>query len=137
MRALAFIITILNLGFIAMAGDSQQPQSDADIRQKIVGTWIIDLENCKGTETYLADGRYKANATWNYSGVTNEVENVEGTWGVTNGLLTAQVPTARQWKDCKVIRVDGDELVLTWNTKRKGDRTDTTTQKRCKIRGEP
>jgi len=113
------------------AGDSPQPQSDADIRQKIVGTWMIDYDSVKGTETYFTDGRYLSVATY-YSGHTNWVENLTGTWGVTNGILTAQVPTARRWKDYKVIRVDDQELVMKWNTKKSGDLIYTTTQMRSK-----
>jgi len=110
-----------------MASDSPQSQSDAEIRQKIVGTWIFDLDEIKGTETYFADGRYTSVATINY-GHTNEVQSLVGTWGVTNGILTARTPNP--WKDYKVVRVDDHELVMQWNARKSGGPTFTTKQKR-------
>ena len=129
MRAFPFIMMFLALRFSATAGESPQPQSDAEIRQKIVGTWVIDYDDVKGTETYFADGRYTSVATLHF-GHTIEVETLAGTWGVTNGILTAQVSTAARWKDYRVIRVDDQKLVMKWNTNKNGDLSYTTTQRR-------
>ena len=85
MRALTFIVAFISFGYLLVAGDAQQLQSDSVLRQKIVGTWIVNLDLCKGTETYFADGRFEARAVWNYSGVTNSIDQVTGTWGITNG----------------------------------------------------
>ena len=147
MRALVFTITLLALSSLAAAGEVVQQQSDDDIREKIGGTWLIDVEqtnvsSAKGTETYFADGRYAVVVSICFGGTTN-VDNVQGTWGVTNGLLTLTIPRSSNdvfgkvlsgdWRLLyyRVIRVDDRELTI------KGDAKEiwqeyTSTKKRSK-----
>lgn len=134
MRALTIIIALVALGVFASRGQPPQRQSDTDIRQKILGQWIMDLGDLKGTETYFADGKYVCIATnYNIYNHTNWVQSLAGTWGVTNGILTAQLPKSHRWKDYEVIRVDDNELIMKWNTNRGAARfTYTTIQHRRK-----
>jgi hypothetical protein len=137
MRMLTFIIAFLAMGFLAMAGDSLKPQSDADIRQKIVGTWIIDLEtmnhtgpysySAKGTVTYSSNGCYVAKAAVLDSGKARE-EKYEGFWSVNDGILTDTITNANgmlgitngigfsgpnpKFEVAKVLHVDENELIL-------------------------
>ena len=125
MRTLAFIITFLALRFWATAGESPQ-QSDGEIRQKIVGTWTIDLGktnqtySAKGTVIYSSNGCYVAKATIWQDGKAHE-EKYGGLWHVEDGVLTDTVTNATGIEDgfqpkiyevARVIRVDEKELVM-------------------------
>ena len=125
MRALASIITILTLGLLATAGESSQPQSDAEIRQKIIGTWIIYTEtkgktySAKGTVTYFTNGCYVAKAVVLDGGKTHE-ERFEGLSHVEACVLTDTVTNSvgmlggspRNFELARVIKVDENELIL-------------------------
>ena len=111
---------------------STRSQTDNEIRQKIVGTWSVDLAIGKGTETYSADGSFISKFIYNYAGHTNEEENVTGTWLVKEGILKVQVPGASSFKNYKVIRVDDRELVMKHDAKKSGGTTFKVTQIRLK-----
>jgi hypothetical protein len=128
MRALTYIIMLLALAFSAMA-DASSRQSDAEIRQKIVGTWILDVGTTnrtgpysfseKGTETYFSNGSFVMKATILDGGKEHQ-ERVEGVWHVEAGMLTDSVTNAvgvpggapQNYEHARVIRVDDRELIM-------------------------
>jgi hypothetical protein len=119
-----------NLGRIQAADEAQKSQSDAEIRQKIVGTWIIDevtsngTYSAKGTITYASDSNYVAKATVVEGGRTRNVK-YEGMWQVENGILTDTITyaigiegtPAKNFEHCKIICVNDQELVRYLGTK--------------------
>ena len=125
MRTLTVIITFLALEIAVIADKSAPSQSDAEIRQKIVGTWIIDVGttngaySAKGTVTYSTNGCYVAKARVLDGGKAHE-ERYEGLWHVEDGVLTDTVtntvgipfPQGNIFEHAKVLRVNENELVL-------------------------
>lgn len=126
MRALTFMIMFMALGFLATPGNSQDPQSDAEIRQKMVGTWIVDAGttnrtgpyscSAKGTETYSSNGCYISRCSILDQGKLH-YEKMEGIWRVESGILTDTVTNKdtgvpggppKYYEHAKVIRVDED-----------------------------
>jgi hypothetical protein len=124
MRVLILIITLLTLAFQAMAADSS-PQSDAEICQKIIGTWIIDIGttnetlSAKGTETYSSNGCFIVKMTILDGGKEHQ-ERFEGVWHIEGGILIDSVTNAlgvlggapKNYEYARVIRVDDRELIL-------------------------
>jgi hypothetical protein len=94
------------------AEDHQANQSDAEISQKIVGTWIVDIDelpafSAKGTETFASDGSYVVKTTFIRHGKQREVQ-FEGKWQIKDGFL---IGTNFMHDRNKILRVDDNELV--------------------------
>ena len=94
------------------AEEHQANQSDAEINQKIIGTWIVDIDelpafSAKGTETFSSDGSYVVKATIIQHGKQRE-EQFEGKWQIKDGFL---IGTNFMHDKNKILRVDDDELV--------------------------
>jgi hypothetical protein len=128
MRALVFILTFLASWTSVSAIDPPQ-QSDAEIRQKIAGTWIIDLGTTKtngpylfsarGTVTYSTNGSYVVRARVSEDAKVHD-ERFEGFWHVKDGILTDTVTNyvgtwlanPKNYEVARVIKVDESELIL-------------------------
>lgn len=104
------------------AAPQPSPPSDAQIIQKIVGTWLVELSGkgatLKGTETFLADG--KIVSKYHITGIHGDVDVVSNsTWQVKDGVLTEtltetsnpKMETVGTTSHRKIIRVDDEELV--------------------------
>jgi hypothetical protein len=116
-------------GNIQAADESHQSQTDAEIRQKIVGTWILDSGttnqtwSAKGSITYASDGCYVAKATITDKGSTHE-EKYEGMWQVEGAWLTCTVTNAvgvkggpgKFFAHDKIVRVGDHELICASGT---------------------
>jgi hypothetical protein len=119
-----FVTFAASLGKIQAADESRQSQSDAEIRQKIVGTWLIDYGttnqtwSAKCSITYALDGCYVAKATITDEGSIHE-EKHEGMWRVDSAWLTCTVTNAvgvkggpgKFFAHDKIVRVDDHELI--------------------------
>jgi hypothetical protein len=149
MRSIIATILFLSFAFRVMSGDSQQTQSDADFRQKIVGTWIVDIGTtndalwAKGYETYSSDGCFVAEITFTMDGKT-DMERAAGRWQIINGILLAANTNVaaikagtleRNYENCKLIRIDDYQLVhylFNKPMKNPGRIADVVTRKRLK-----
>jgi hypothetical protein len=94
------------------AEDHQANQSDAEISQKIIGTWIVDIEESpdytvKGSNTFSSDGSYVVKARITQYGKWRD-EQFDGTWQIKDGLL---IGTNFTHDREKILRVDDEELV--------------------------
>jgi len=94
------------------AEDHQVKQSDAEITRKMVGTWLVDIDESpefseKGTETFASDGGYMVKTTIIVNGKQRKMQ-FEGTWQIKDGLL---IGTNFMHDKDKILRVDDDELV--------------------------
>jgi hypothetical protein len=94
------------------AEDHQANQSDAEISQKIVGTWIVDIDespeySVKGAKTFSSDGSYVVKARITHYGKWRD-EQFEGTWQIKDGHL---IGTNFAHDSEKILRVDDEELV--------------------------
>jgi hypothetical protein len=94
------------------AEDHQAKQSDEEISRKIVGTWIVDIDESpelseKGTETFASDGSYVVKTTIIVNGKQREIQ-FEGTWEIKDGYLMG---TNLTHDTNQILRVDDDELV--------------------------
>jgi hypothetical protein len=114
---------------IQSAVEPQGPLSDTGIRQKIVGTWIVDSHSptgssMKGTVTILSDGSLVAKLTIIRKNGEEDF-GYEGTWQVKEGFLIETVTsshsrltvTGHVTRD-KIIRLDAHELVFQMETGR-------------------
>jgi hypothetical protein len=122
------LIAILSLFAtnITTALASTEPQkdpSDAEIRQKVVGTWFVDLHSSNGvsiagTVTIVSDSKFISKATMTIGDKKQEV-NYEGTWQAKDGFLIETItksgakfaPVGKVTRD-KIINVDDQELVI-------------------------
>jgi hypothetical protein len=114
---------------IQSAVESQGPLSDTGIRQKIVGTWIVDSHSpsgssMKGTVIILSDGSLVAKVTIIRKNSEEDFE-YEGTWQVKDGFLIETVTRSHSrlavkghvTRD-KIIRLDTHELAYQTETGR-------------------
>lgn len=98
-------------------------ERDAEVQQKLAGTWVKEETNKYGDQFRTAsviapDGSYVAEGTFVVSNRTNRFSE-SGTFLVSNGVLTdtttkhsdtnARLPTAYR---ARIVRLDGRELVL-------------------------
>jgi hypothetical protein len=135
MRILPFIVGLLALPLLAAAVEPPQ-QSDAEIGQKIIGTWIIDVAtkktngpysySARGTVSYSTNGCYVAQAKVKEDGKVHD-ERFEGYWHVKDGILTDTVTNyvgmwssgPKNFEVARVVKVDETELILECGKKTK------------------
>ena len=103
------------------ADEPQTPPSDDEIRQKVVGTWMVDINSVtgvsiKGTVRILSDGSFVSKATAMLRGEKLEIA-YEGNWRVKGGYLIetitksdSELAQIGKVTSDKVIRVDDHEL---------------------------
>jgi hypothetical protein len=117
------VFSLLALGLLTgrPADEPPAPPGDDDIRQKVVGTWIVDINSStgvsiKGTVRILSDGSFISKATASLRGEKLEID-YEGTWRVKGGYLIETITKsdselARVGKvtSDKILRVDDHEL---------------------------
>ena len=126
MKAL-HLLTILSLHAVSLAdvrsaNEPQKTPSDAAIREKVVGTWIVDLQShngfsIKGTATIVSENKFISTVTVT-TGDRREEMGYEGRWDVKDGFLIETItksdsrmaPVGMVTRD-KVIRVNDQELV--------------------------
>ena len=92
-----------------VAADTNQPLTDADIKQKIVGTWTVNDEGDKGIITFNADGTGSGPDAKD----TNNLIKVK--WSVTGGYLVVSEtdPTDQsEGSTNKIVRLNDHEMVL-------------------------
>jgi len=122
------IITLLsllavNIPSVLAATETQKEPSDAEIRQKVVGTWIVDIHSTngvsiEGTVTFVSDSEFISKATVTVSDKKQEMK-YEGIWQAKDGYLietitksnSKTIPIGKVTRD-KIIRVDDQELVF-------------------------
>jgi hypothetical protein len=107
---------------------SWEPQSDTEIRQKIVGTWVSggtftnqnDLVSFSQALTFTTNRCYSAMQTIISAGKTN-VETCQGFWSIKDHLLTYLVTNSVGVKpdsepffylQAKVVRINGNYMFL-------------------------
>ena len=103
--------------------DPQKEASDAEIRQNVVGVWIVDIHSTnggsiEGTVTIASDSKFVSKATVTVGDKKQEME-YEGTWQAKDGYLIEMItkssskviPVGKVTRD-KIIRVDDQELVF-------------------------
>jgi hypothetical protein len=135
MKTLFIIITSFGLVFSGICDStnepakSLQPQSEADISQKIVGTWIFDSSTnnlgeklplpITGTETFSSNGVFVAKLVnaklTKQNGGKEQVKTYNGTWRIHNETLAAWVIDEQGQRGLfmnpKVAQVDDNELI--------------------------
>ena len=117
-----FSLLAFSLTETKSAGNPQTPPSDADIRQKVVGTWTVGMQSAggisiKGTVTIASDGGFVSSMTIVGHDSKQEV-SYEGTWQVKGGALIETVtksdskmtPVGVVTRD-RIISVDEYQLV--------------------------
>jgi hypothetical protein len=126
MKKLHLLITlsllIISISSVQAANEPQTTPSDTEIRQRVVGTWIVDLHpangaSIKGTVTIVSDSKFITRAAVTIGDKKQEM-NYEGIWQAKDGFLIETITkssskTARVGavtRD-KIIRVDDQELV--------------------------
>jgi len=128
-----FCSLVISLGNVHSADEVETLQSDAEIRQKLVGVWIVDIGtnsqiySAKGTIAYASNSCYVAKAVVSEGNSSHE-ETYEGMWEVKQGILTATITNAigikgqpGKWFDhAKVVRIDERELILKSGTNQSG-----------------
>jgi hypothetical protein len=115
------VLAFSNRGVYA-GNEAQNVPSDAELREKVAGTWIVDSQSpkgisIKGTVTILADKRFISRATVTIGDQKQEI-GYEGRWEVKDGFLietitksnTKMAPVGDTTRD-KIIRVNNEELV--------------------------
>ena len=122
------IITLLsllavNIPSVLATTELRKEPSDAEIRQKVVGTWIVDTHSTngvsiEGTVTIFSDSKFISKATASVGDKKQELE-YEGTWQVKDRYLIETITksgskliTAGKVTRDKIIRVDDQELVF-------------------------
>jgi len=103
--------------------EPQKEASDAEIRQKVVGVWIVDIYSTnggsiKGTVTIVSDSKFISKATVT-AGDKKQEMNYEGIWQAKDGYLIETItkssskiiPVGKVTRD-KIIHVDDKELVF-------------------------
>jgi hypothetical protein len=91
---------------------------DRVFRQKLVGTWSLEIDNTQFTNIYAPDGSFTSQEIFNHAKNTNTYQ-MAGIWHIQDGNLIqtitndsrkrAHVP--RTGNELQIIRVDGYELV--------------------------
>lgn len=112
-----------------LVADESNGQTDADIRQKIAGKWLIaisgeykgDYYYEKGSILFESNGTYSAQATVGGSKDKTELRIWEGKWQITNSILTTPTTETTGFEEdfhpptfipkCKVVRVNENDLV--------------------------
>src|SRR5262245_21398785 len=94
-RFTVLMLLLINLSVVKAIDKLQTPPSDTEIRQKIVGTWIVDTHSpngstIKGTIIFYKDGNIVGEATV-VSGDNSKKVKYEGTWQVEGGMLIQTV----------------------------------------------
>jgi|ERR1035437_6488614 hypothetical protein len=83
---------------------------DAEIRQKIVGTWAIDSQPI--TFTFSSDGSFLAADTAKHT-------KTEGRWRIESGdyiLTTSNMTTAKSYSErYRIVRISDHDLASRWN----------------------
>lgn len=101
----------------ALATELKNMPSDFEIRQQVVGTWIVNMPPIKGTVTIVSDGHFVSQGTINLANNTLDIR-YEGSWRVEDGILIEEVtksdyellPVGHITHD-KIIRINDKELV--------------------------
>jgi hypothetical protein len=132
-----FSLIVVGLPFAWSATESQSHPTDDEIRQRIVGTWLVDtrLSNGNsiiGTEAILVSGIITSKATLTIGDNKEELE-FTGIWQVKDGYLietvkksnTERIPVGKITRD-KVITLDDKVYVFQTESGR------TVTRKRSK-----
>jgi hypothetical protein len=126
MKTLPFLTLLSLLAFsipnIQAATESQAAPRDPLIRQKVVGTWIVDMQSpngtsLKGTVVIGADGQFVSKATIVRDSNRKSLQ-FAGTWQVQDRFLVETItssdsslaPTGKTTRD-RIIRVNDQELV--------------------------
>ena len=122
-RLTLFSLLALGITTVPAAFESSTASGDARIRQKIVGTWIVDRQSpagiiIKATVTLNLDGQFTTKGTVTRDGSRQTIE-CAGTWQVKEGMLietitksgSKNVPLGLVTRD-KIIRVNDRELVF-------------------------
>lgn len=112
-----FLFWPISLPNILLAGELQKLPGDTEIRQKIVGTWVVDIPPIKGTVTIISGGRFVSQAAISLANNTQEIR-YEGAWQIDGGILIEEikksdsklVPVGLVSRD-KIIRLNDQELV--------------------------
>jgi|GEM_PF-4886745 len=125
MRTLIAKTIFFSSVILAVGSDFPLTQSDAVFRQKIVGTWIIEVGRtneafwARGTETYYSNDCFVVQAKVFLYGKT-KAETHGGIWHINNGILIAANTNiadlkagshGSNWEKCKLIRIDEHEMV--------------------------
>jgi len=122
------IITLLsllavNIPSVLATTEPQKEPSDAEIRQKVVGTWIVDIHSTngvsiEGTVTIVPDSKFISKATATVGDKKQELD-YEGIWQPKDGYLIETITksdskliTVGKVTHDKIIRVDDQELVF-------------------------
>jgi hypothetical protein len=124
-RHLLIIFSLITFG-LPFAWSSTEPQShptDDEIRQRIVGIWLVDTRlsngnSVVGTEAILSSGVITSKATLTL-GDSKEALEFTGTWQVKDGYLietvkksnTDRIPIGKITRD-KVITLDDKTYVF-------------------------
>ena len=107
--------------------------SDAEIRQKIVGTWTPLRSSVHPQAPNETEIRSDGGFTTRWKMATKELA-IEGNWAVQNGLVTFTKTNVvgadpnkfgARVQNSKIVRIDSREMVLN-----DGDPTDLTTMER-------
>jgi hypothetical protein len=125
MKHLVIIFSLIAVG-LPIAWSATEPQShptDDEIRQRIIGTWLVDTRLANGnsvigTEAILSSGVITSKATLTLGDSKEELE-FTGTWQVKDGYLietvkksnTDRIPIGKITRD-KVITLDDTTYVF-------------------------
>jgi hypothetical protein len=125
LKHLVVIFSLITIG-LPFAWSTTEPQShltDDVIRQRIVGTWMVNLRapngnSIVGSDTILVGGTSNSKATLTIGDRKEEIE-VSGTWQVKDGYLIGTVkksnsvllPVGKTTRD-KVLTLDDNVYVF-------------------------
>lgn len=116
-----FCLLAIGLTFVRPAFASHEQLTDDGIRQKVVGTWIVDRQSSnglsiEGTVKILSDGSFVSKATL-ILGEKKQEDGYEGTWQVMSGYLietitktSSKIHRVGKITRDKIIHVDNSEL---------------------------
>jgi hypothetical protein len=102
--------------------------SDATLRERIVGTWLLDSGSFKGTLSLASEGNFSAAYT-NYGTSPVRAWIYDGKWDIVDGVCKSRVTKTQSWgttnsqvvgieESCKIVLLD--DTRLTWEF---GDQT--------------
>ena len=110
------VFGILALGLLIgrPADEPQMPPSDDEIRQKVVGTWMVDINSVtgvsiKGTVRILSDGSFVSKAIATLRGEKLKID-YEGNWRVKGGYLIETI-TKSDSEHTQIGKVTSDKVV--------------------------
>jgi hypothetical protein len=137
----ALSLFLIGLCNILSAQETQKPLSDAEMRQKIVGTWQLNSKSAlgtlsaKGTYTIFTNGTFETKGTIvNNAGKKVATLNYEGEWQIQAGVFVETItktsdpmlaPVGKVARD-KIIKVDDKQRIY------KRENGKTVTQERVK-----